>query len=99
MRTPTAAIGTNAAHEMMATGYSMAYTRGMMDTANQTGYRVFYIAMTQLASNLGAGLAALVMAVIIALLGDTAGFSAFYLVTSIMGIGIAFVRFSVYKKA
>ena len=99
VRTPIAAIGTNAAHEMMATGYSMAYTRGMMDTANQTGYRVFYIAMTQLASNLGAGLAALVMAVIIALLGDTAGFSAFYLVTSIIVIGIAFVRFSVYKKA
>ena len=99
VRTPIAAIGTNAAHEMMATGYSMAYTRGMMDTANQTGYRVFYVAMTQLTVNLGAGLAALVLAVIIALLGDSIGFSVFYAITSVVVIGIAFVRFSVYKKA
>ena len=98
VRTPIAAIGTNAAHEMMATGYSMAYTRGMMDTANQTGYRVFYVAMTQLTVNLGAGLAALVLAVIIALLGDSIGFSVFYAITSVVVIGIAFVRFSVYKK-
>ena len=99
VRTPVAAIGTNAAHEMMATGYSMAYTRGMMDTANQTGYRVFYVAMTQLTVNLGAGLAALVLAVIIALLGDSIGFSVFYAITSVVVVGIAFVRFSVYKKA
>ena len=99
VRTPIAAIGTNAAHEMMATGYSMAYTRGMMDTANHTGYRVFYVAMTQLTVNLGAGLAALVLAVIIALLGDSIGFSVFYAITSVVVIGIAFVRFSVYKKA
>ena len=99
VRTPIAAIGTNAVHEMMATGYSMAYTRGMMDTANQTGYRVFYVAMTQLTVNLGAGLAALVLAVIIALLGDSIGFSVFYAITSVVVIGIAFVRFSVYKKA
>lgn len=98
VRTPIAAIGTNAAHEMMATGYSMAYTRGMMDTANQTGYRVFYVAMTQLTVNLGAGLAALVLAVIIALLGDSIGFSVFYAITSVVVIGIAFVRFSIYKK-
>lgn len=99
VRTPVAAIGTNAAHEVVATGCSMAYTRGMMDTANHTGYRVFYIAMTQLTVNLGAGLAALALAAVIAMLGSSAGFSAFYLVTAVVVSGIAFTKFSIYKKA
>jgi hypothetical protein len=94
-----AAIGTNAAHEVMSTGYSMAYMRGMIDVANHTGYRVFYIAMTQLTANLGAAIGALLLAGIIALLGSATGFSAFYIATAVVVTGIAFARFSVYKNA
>ncbi len=99
VHTPVAAVGTNAAHEVMATGYSMAYMRGMIDVANHTGYRVFYIAMTQLTANLGAAIGALLLAGIIALLGSATGFSAFYIATAVVVTGIAFARFSVYKNA
>ena len=99
VHTPVAAIGTNAAHEVMSTGYSMAYMRGMIDVANHTGYCVFYIAMTQLTANLGAAIGALLLAGIIALLGSATGFSAFYIATAVVVTGIAFARFSVYKNA
>ncbi len=99
VRTPVAAIGTNAVHEVVSTGYSMAYTRGMLDIANNTGYRVFYIAMTQLASNLGAGLGALLLAIAIWPLGTADGFTVFYVATAVIVVGIGFVRFSVYKNA
>ena len=99
VRTPVAAVGTNAAHEVMLTGYSMASLRGMIDVANTTGYRVFYIAMVQLTVDLGAMIGALLLALIIGFVGVGIGFSAFYIVTAVVVSGIAFVRFSVYKNA
>lgn len=99
VHTPVAAVGANTAHEVMATGYSMAYMRGMIDVANHTGYRVFYIAMTQVVSNFGAAIGAGLLALIVALFGSSTGFSAFYLVTAVVVTGIAFTKFSVYKNA
>lgn len=99
VHTPVAAIGANTAHEIMATGYSMAYMRGMIDVANNTGYRVFYIAMTQLVANFGAAIGAALLALVVSLLGSSMGFSAFYIVTAAVVTGIAFTKFSVYKPA
>lgn len=99
VHTPVAAVGANTAHEIMATGYSMAYMRGMIDVANNTGYRVFYIAMTQLVANFGAAIGAVLLALVVSLLGSSMGFSAFYIVTAAVVTGIAFTKFSVYKPA
>ncbi len=100
VRTPVAAIGTNATHEISSTGYSMAHMRGMIDIANHTGYRVFYIAMTQLAINFGAAICALLLATVIHLASSVAtGFSIFYILIAIIVTSIIFTRFSVYKNA
>lgn len=98
-RTPIMAVSTNAANEVMTTGYSMAYMRGMFDVANSVGYRVFYIGMSQCMSYFGSTIAALALALIVLLFDTTNGFTVFYLITGVAVAAVALARFRIYRVA
>lgn len=98
-RTPLAAVGTNAANEVVSTGYAMAVMRGVFDVADQSGYRVFYIAMTQVAANIGNTISALILAGTIAVAGLSEGFTLFYIITAAVVSLIALSKFRIYKTA
>ena len=98
-RTPLAAVGTNAANEVVSTGYAMAVMRGVFDVADQSGYRVFYIAMTQVAANIGNTISALILAGTIAVAGLSEGFTLFYAITAAVVSLIALSKFRIYKTA
>ena len=98
-RTPLAAVGTNAANEVVSTGYAMAVMRGVFDVADQSGYRVFYIAMTQVAANIGNTISALMLAGTIAVAGLSEGFTLFYIITAAVVSLIALSKFRIYKTA
>lgn len=98
-RTPAMAFGTNAAHEIAITGYSMATMRGMFDIADRSGYRVFYIGMVQLVSNFGASLSALLLAGALALVDLAHGFSLFYIATAVVMSLAMFSKFRIYSQS
>lgn len=98
-RTPSAAVGTNAAGEVVVTGYSMAFMRGMFDVADKSRFRVFYIGMAQVALNIGSTLAALTLAGAVALFNIDSGFTIFYLLTAAVVSFIVLAKFRVYGKS
>lgn len=98
-KTPVMAVGTNAANEIATTGYSMAILRGTFDIADRTGYRVFYIGMVQLMTNLGAATAAVLLATIVALLDVHYGFMVFYMITAAVVSLIMLSRFRIYSHS
>lgn len=97
-RTPAMAVGTNAANEVMATGYSMAFMRGMFDVADRSGYRVFYVGMSQMMANAGATLAALLLAGVMMVFTVQGGFTIFYLATAAVVSLILLTRFRIYGE-
>lgn len=99
VRNPFMVLGTNTAKEVMTAGYSMAFMRGMFDVADQSGYRVLYIALSNLSANAGAAIAALSLAGIIALFDSANGFMIFYILTAGVTSLIMLARFRVYSRA
>lgn len=97
VRTPVAAVGTNAVSEVMFTGYSMAFMRGTLDVANNIKYRVFYSGMLQLMINLGLAIASLTLAIVLTLFEVQLGFTVFYLATALITSMIAFTKFRIYR--
>lgn len=98
VRTPILAVGTNAVKEVAATGYSMAFIRGMFDVADRSGYRVLYMGLSQLWSNAGAALAALALSLAVLALDTATGFTVFYLLTAAIVAFIALSRFKIYGQ-
>lgn len=99
VRNPLTVLGTNTAKEVAASGYLMAFTRGMFDVANQSGYRVFYIGLSNLLANAGALFASLALAAGIALFDSSNGFIAFYILTALITSLIMLSKFRVYRQA
>lgn len=97
-RTPAMAVGTNAANEVVVTGYYMPFMRGMFDVADRSRFRVFYIGMSQLLANVGAGVAALVLAGAVAIVDVSSGFVIFYLATAMVVSMIMLSRFKIYGQ-
>jgi len=97
VRTPVMAVGTNAAKEVVGTGYSMAFMRGMFDVADRSKYRVFYIGASELMSSLGSAIAAILLALIVIALDATNGFILFYLLTAGIVISASLAKFKIYS--
>lgn len=98
VRSPLMVLGANTAKEALTAGYSMPYMRGAFDVADRTGYRVFYMGMTVMITNIGSGLAALALAAILFVIDSGHGFSVFYLLTAAVASLILLSKFRVYKQ-
>lgn len=92
------AVASNIANEAATTGYSMAFTRGMFDTADITGHRVVYLFLMEVVVNLGASLAALALGFMLLTFGDDAGLKSYFFVVAIAVLAIGAPRFALYRK-
>lgn len=91
-------LGVNVANEVATTGYSLAYTRGMFDTADISGHRVTYLACIEIMANLGAALAGLALMLCVLAFGDVQGMRSFFFVAAAAVLIIATPKFQLYRK-
>jgi len=91
-------VASNSVNEVVTTGYAMAFTRGMFDTADKSGHRILYLFFIELTFNLGQFIACLILALCCILFDGVGGFGPFYAVAAILTLAIGFPRFMLYKK-
>ena len=90
--TPVGVLGTNMVTETATTAYVMPFTRLMLDTADTSGFRHAYILYAEMMLYIGAGLACLIFAGLVWLLGDVTGSFALFFVASIVQLMLLLVR-------
>jgi MFS family permease len=95
---PVVVAGVNVANEAATTGYMMAFTRGMLDTADLSCHRITYIACIELLANIGASLAGLIFMVFVLSFGDAQGMRSFFFVAAAVVLLVAIPRFRLYQK-
>lgn len=95
---PAVVAGVNVANEAATTGYAMAFTRGMFDTADLSGHRVTYFGLIDVVANLGATLAGLTFIFLVSTLGDVDGMRAFFFVAAPVVLLIMTPKFRLYQK-
>jgi MFS family permease len=91
-------LANNVANEVATTGYSMAFTRGLFETADQSGYRIAYLFLIEIAVNIGGMLSTLLLGLCILIASGPNGFNAFFPIVAIFTLLIGFPRFMLYKK-
>jgi hypothetical protein len=91
-------IVNNTVNEVATTGYSMAFMRGMFDTADQSGYRFAYLFLIELVANAGAMFAAALLGTCVLIGNGFTGFQAFFAITALLTLVIGFPRFKLYQK-
>lgn len=95
---PAAAAGVNAIGEVSYTGYSMAFTRGLFDTADRSGHRLLYLFFIEISSNFGAALACVLLAVALFMFDPIIAFTLFFTCAAGFQILVATPQFAIYKK-
>ena len=95
----TGVIANTAVNDVVTTGYSMAFTRGMFDTADRSGFRIVYLFLIEIVVNFGAGIAAVMFALSFYFINDAhPSFTVFFLVIAVFTALIAVPRFALYRK-
>ncbi|MFZ3009537.1 MAG: MFS transporter [Candidatus Microsaccharimonas sp.] len=93
-----AVAGLNIANEAATAGYSMSYTRANFDNADLSGQRTTYIALVEALGNLGAGMAALLLAILVSLMPQDRAMEYFFYIAAGIVLLIATARFPLYRK-
>lgn len=90
-------LGVNVANEATTTGYAMAFTRGMFDTADLSGHRITYLACMEVMANLGAALAGGIFLLSVLTWGDVQGMRHFFFIAAAVVLIIATPKFHLYR--
>lgn len=98
MNTPLLVIVTNILNELSTAGVNMPYMRGIFDAADSSGNRVAYMFYSEMISDIGAGMAALFLGILVLMLGETSAFIAFFISISFVTSTVGFARFTIYRK-
>ncbi len=96
--TPLGVLISNSMNDVATTGYNMAFTRGIFDSADTPGYRIAYLALVEAFANFGAAIAALSLAALIAALGSVNGLTLFFVYIAMFTLLIASARFPLYRR-
>ena len=96
--TPIGVLVSNAANDVATTGYNMAFTRGLFDTADTPGYRIVYFGLVEVFANAGAAIAALLLAVMVNAYGAADGTQVFFVFVAGVTLLIAAPRFKLYQR-
>lgn len=91
-------VSVNIANEVATTGYSMAFTRGLFDTADLSGFRITYLACIEVMANLGAMLAGVMFMLAVMWFGDVPGMRYFFFGAAAFVMIIAIPKFHLYRK-
>jgi hypothetical protein len=92
------AAAVNVANEAATTGYMMAFTRGMFDTADISGHRITYLACMELTASFGAALAAGLFALSLLLWDDRMAMEIFFYIAAAAVFIIATPKFALYRR-
>jgi len=97
--TPAGIVAANVGNEVATTGYSMAYIRGIFDTADRaSGHRIVYLMFVSIAMNIGALIATLVLAVLLVVSASThAAFQLFFIIAAAYVLLAMTARFRLYR--
>lgn len=95
---PMIVASVNMANEAATTGYGMAFTRGMFDTADSSGRRVTYLGFIEVMVNAGAVVAGMLFFAFVTLLGDVEGMRAFFFAAAVVVLLIMTPKFHLYQK-
>jgi hypothetical protein len=95
---PVVVAGTNAVNEAATTGYSMAFIRGMFDTADLSGHRITYLGVIEAVINFGAALAGLSCLFCVMTFGDIQGMKMFFFVAAVFTLLIMTPKFRLYRR-
>ena len=96
--TPASIVGTNITNEVATMGYTMAYTRGLFDTADISGHRILYLVLMEAMANLGAVIACIALLICISFSGNDGGLRAFFFVAAGFVLLIGTARFQLYRR-
>lgn len=97
--TPTAVVSANITNEIATAGYTMAFQRGIFDTADLSGRRIVYLLFVQIALNVGSTFACLVFALLlIATPTSTLAMQIFFVFAAMYVLLLMSARFSLYSK-
>lgn len=91
-------VMTNVTNEVATMGYSMAFTRGVLDTADLSGHRIVFLCLNDIASDIGASIACGLLVVLCSLLGDADGLRIFFTVSACTVLLIGTANFRLYRK-
>lgn len=95
---PLAVVGTNVANEVATAGIAMSFTRGLFDTADLSGHRIAYLCAVEVATNIGAVFASLILLACIALLDVGDGMRLFFFIVAFLVLLVGTARFRLYRK-
>ena len=97
--TPAGVAAANVGNEVATTGYSMAYIRGIFDTADRAkGHRIVYMMFVSIAMNLGAFLATLtLLGLLLYFPSPTSAFQLFFIVAAAYVLLAMTARFKLYR--
>lgn len=88
----------NVANEAATTGYSMAFTRGMFDTADLSGHRITYLACMEVTASFGAAVAGGLFALLLMVSSDQTAMQMFFYIAAGVVLIIAAPKFYLYRK-
>lgn len=91
-------LGTNITNEVATTGYTLAFVRGMFDTADLSGHRITYVACIEVMGNVGAALAGVAFVICVMLFGDIQGMKNFFFVAAAAVLIIGTAKFHLYRR-
>lgn len=95
---PVIAMAVNMVHEVTATGYNMAFMRGMFDVADRSGRRIVYLALVQIATTTGGMLAMGLLALCLLLASTiTQAFFIFFATASMAALVVSRTKFRIYR--
>jgi hypothetical protein len=95
---PAMIIGTNVANEVGTVGYSMAFIRGVFDTADSSGHRILYLSLCDVIMNLGAAIACGILFLLSGWMGEADGMRIYFFVAAIAVLLIGTANFQLYRN-
>ena len=81
--TPAGVIGVNLVNETATSAYAMPFTRAVFDVADNTGSRIAYVMLIEMALNLGAAFGCMILAIGVWSLGESSGMMLVFIVASV----------------
>ncbi len=96
--TPVGVVYTNAANEAATTGFSMAFMRGMFDTADRSGRRIEYLFIIEMVVNFGAAIGAAVLGLLLLVFSEVLSLQVFFILTAGVALLIATPKFALYRR-
>ena len=98
VNSPVAAAGVSITSQVSTTAYIMAYTRGIFDVADYSGFRLTYLLGNEIMINIGSALLLGIMAVLLMLVGEPYAFTIAFVCAAAYTLIIGMPRFAIYRR-